>query len=167
MENIYNFNTKFLTIALCICLTNILISCHISSSEKVISDTVNLPTENKLNEIKDTVEFKNEDDKCLNAEYPKREKWISAGVMNAEAIDIPKPEYPAEAKSQEIEGEIIASVIVDEKGKVIWAKVNDGHSLLQEAVRKVVCKPRFKPATISGIPYAIKGLITYRFSLTE
>jgi TonB family protein len=123
----------------------------------------------KFNQEKAKATFENEQVGCLNAEFPKRkDKYIiSAGVINIKAIDIPKPEYPAKAKTEKIDGEIKASVFVNESGKVIWARVDNGHPLLQEAVKKVLCQPIFKPATISGHPYAVSGFIIYKFVLPE
>ena len=102
---------------------------------------------------------------CLTAEYPKgKGKYIiSAGVLNAKALDIPKPKYPVSARRKKIGGEVKASVFIDESGKVAWARVDNGNQLLRGAVKKVVCRALFKRATISGHPYSFTGLITYRF----
>lgn len=117
---------------------------------------------NKQNKISNS-----ETNSCLNAEYPSRYKKyiISVGVINAQAIEIPKPKYPLKAREKKISGEVKAEVLVDKTGKVIWARVNNGHPLFQNSVKKVVCQSTFKPATISGNPYAVNGLIIYRFSL--
>jgi TonB family protein len=140
-----------------------LISYRTVSSQEVPNDSSLLQINVESNQTK--VKPKSESDEvgCLSAEYPKRKKMVYAGVLNIKAIDIPKPEYPAEAKSEKITGEVKAIVVVDETGKVVWARVNNRHSLLQAAVKKVVCKPRFKPATISANPISVSGLITYRF----
>lgn len=162
MENIYNFNAKFLIIALCILLTNISISCQINAPEKV-----NLKVDKESNQ-KDTVSETNSyEDECLKAEYPESKTRINAGVMNGKAIDIPKPEYPYELKEKNISGSIKAEVVIDEEGKVIWAKVDNGHPELQALVKTVVCKASFKAPTISGIPYSVGGIIIYNFVLPK
>lgn len=162
MENIYNFNAKFLTIGLCILLTNILISCQITASEKV-----NLKANKESNRKNIVSEANSYEDECLKAEYPERKNRISAGVMNGKAIDIPKPEYPDELKEKNISGKVKAEVVIDEEGKVIWAKVDNGHLELQTLVKTVVCKAHFKAPTISGIPYSVSGIIIYNFVLPE
>ena len=102
---------------------------------------------------------------CLSAEYPDRRRIIIAEVINSKAIEIPKPQYPARAEAKKITGDVTARILVDALGKVIWARIKDGHPLLQKAVGKVVCKAVFKPAVISRIPYSVNGTITYRFGL--
>ncbi len=140
-------------------------SCQTTSAQRVADDKTTEQTNVEPTPTPKETKSENDEAVCLNAEYPKRKgKIISAGVLNAKAIDIPKPEYPAEAKAKKIDGEVKASVFVDEAGKVVWARIDNGHPLLQEAVKKVVCQSLFKPATISGHPYSFSGLIIYRFT---
>jgi TonB family protein len=159
MKEIKKFNFRLLFFVICFSMTFAFISCRIASSEVLLQANAK---ENLIEEIPTPDD--NEDD-CLTADYPKREKMISLGVLNAKAIDIPKPEYPDEAKDNKIDGEVTASIVVDETGKVAWAKVDNGHQLLQEAVKKVVCKATFKPATVSRNPISFNGIIKYKFVL--
>lgn len=107
----------------------------------------------------------NEEAQCLNAEIPNLKRIVHFGVLNIKAIEIPKPEYPAEAKAAKISGEVKVGAVIDETGKVVWARVESGHPLLQAAVKRVVCQARFKPVTISGKPITVNGIITYKFVL--
>jgi TonB family protein len=103
---------------------------------------------------------------CLTIEFPKLAwKPVYAGVLNAKAIDIPKPIYPSEAKLKKITGNVKARVLVDETGKVVWAKVEGKSKMLRKAVEKVVCSARFKSPTISGRPVPFTGDIMYKFVL--
>lgn len=116
-------------------------------------------------QAKEEQKAEEEDAPCLRADAPKPKFIVSFGVINGKAIDIPKPEYPSAAKAARISGEVVAHVIVDEKGNVIWARLQTGHPLLQAAVKKVVCQARFKPQMLSGRPVAVNGIITYKFVL--
>jgi len=167
MKGISKFYVALLTFAFGVILTVTWVSCQTTSLQQVADDKVVEQTNVESTQTKEIPKPENDEAGCLSAEYPKRKgKYIiSAGVLNIKAIDIPKPEYPAEAKAEKIVGEVKASVFVDETGKVVWARVDNGHPLLQAAVKKVVCQPLFKPATISGHPYSVSGFITYKFVL--
>lgn len=136
-------------------------------SSTIIDSKVTEKTFIAPNQAIDEQEIRNDETDCLSTEYPKRKYIISAGVLNIKAIDIPKPQYPVKAKARKIAGDVKASVFVDEAGNVVWARVNNGHPILQEAVKRVVCQARFKPAAISGNPYSVSGFIIYRFVLPK
>jgi outer membrane biosynthesis protein TonB len=42
--------------------------------------------------------------------------------LRGEAISIPMPAYPAEAKARKVSGPVEVDVVIDEKGRVVWAK---------------------------------------------
>lgn len=88
-------------------------------------------------------------------------------VTPGKAIHIPAPCYPAEAKAAHISARITVRIVVDEEGRVIWARADDGHPLLQQAAIRAACKTRFKPSTNIRLKRAVKsrGLLTYNFSL--
>ncbi len=165
MKGISKFHAVLFTFAFGVILAASWFCCRTTFSQQVANDKAIQQTNVESSQTKKVSKRENDEADCLSAEYPRRKgKYIiSAGVLNAKAIDIPKPEYPDKARAKKIAGEVKASVFVDESGKVVWARVDNGHQLLQEAVKKVVCKAVFKPATISGHPYSINGLITYKF----
>lgn len=164
MKGISKFYAALFTFAFGVILTMSCFSCRTTSSQRVADDKVVEQTNIEPTPTPKETKSENNEADCLNGEYPKRKgKIISAGVLNAKAIDIPKPEYPAEAKAKKIAGEVKARIFVDETGKVVWARVDNGHPLLQEAVKKVVCQSLFKPSTISGHPYSVSGLLIYKF----
>jgi TonB family protein len=101
---------------------------------------------------------------CLDPNV-RKPQTISLGRIDSRIIDIPKPVYPVEAKDAEISGVVTALVVVDETAKVIWARVRNGHPLLQAAVKTVVCQARLKPFKVNGQFIKSNGVITYRFDL--
>lgn len=84
-------------------------------------------------------------------------------LLCGKAISLPKPSYPAEAKAQNISGRVVVNVVVDEKGRIIWAEAVDGHPLLQAAAARAACGARFSPIKISGRPIKAAGIISYNF----
>jgi len=56
----------------------------------------------------------------------------------------PVVRFPPAAKAVRVTGEVSVHVLVDEKGKVLYARVLDGHPLIQEAARKGACETQFQ-----------------------
>jgi protein TonB len=88
-------------------------------------------------------------------------------VVKGELIEAPQPIYPEEAKEQKIEGIVTVSIVIDEEGKVISAKVASGHQLLHGASKDAAFKARFKPTTVNGKPAKVSGAMTYNFVLDK
>ena len=101
---------------------------------------------------------------CLDPNV-RKPQTISLGRIDSRVIEIPKPVYPPEAKDAKISGVVTALVVVDETGKVIWARVDNGHPQLQAAVKTVVCQARLKPFKVAGHFVKSNGIITYKFEL--
>lgn len=93
----------------------------------------------------------------------KPETKINVGVVNTKAIELPKPSYPAEAKAAGISGVVKVLIVVDEGGRVVWARALTGHPLLRAAAMKVVCGARFHPTLIDGPTLRISGILSYKF----
>lgn len=84
-------------------------------------------------------------------------------VLCGKAISLPKPAYPSEAKAQKISGTVAVNIVIDEKGRVIWAQAVDGHALLREASVKAACQSLHSPIKISGRPVKAASVISYNF----
>jgi protein TonB len=92
-------------------------------------------------------------------------KVISKGVINGEALALPKPAYPPIAKQLKIQGVVSVQILIDETGKVISAKVVSGHPSLATAARQAAFDARFSPTRLSNEPVKVSGVITYNFVL--
>lgn len=90
-------------------------------------------------------------------------KQISGGVLNGKAVDLPKPEYPAEARADRETGAVSIQILIDEAGKVIRAGAVSGAPSLQLAAREAACGSKFSPTTLGGEPVKVSGVITYNF----
>jgi TonB family protein len=88
---------------------------------------------------------------------------ISGGVLNGKATSLPKPVYPAIAKSAHAAGTVVVQVTIDESGKVISARAVSGHPLLQAAAVQAAYGARFSPTQLSGQPVKVTGTISYNF----
>jgi TonB family protein len=102
--------------------------------------------------------------RCGDSVAPKPNGIIVAG-HNIKMLSRPNPTYPPEAKAAEIEGSVSVSVIFDEEGKVIWAKANDGHPLLQRAAVEAACRSRAKPKSLGKKRVKFYGYRVYKFAL--
>ncbi len=92
-------------------------------------------------------------------------KVISKGVINGEALSLPKPTYPSIAKQLRIQGMVSVQILIDEAGKVISAKVVSGNPSLATAARQAAMEARFSPTRLSNQPVKVSGVITYNFVL--
>ncbi|HEV2800465.1 MAG TPA: TonB family protein, partial [Pyrinomonadaceae bacterium] len=90
---------------------------------------------------------------------------LSVGLLNSRALSLPKPIYPPMGRQLRVEGVVKVSVVVDEAGKVISARAESGHTLLQAAAVQAARQARFAPTLVAGQPVAISGFITYTFTL--
>lgn len=85
------------------------------------------------------------------------------GILNSKAIDLPKANYPAEAKKSQVSGQVQVKVLVDETGKVISAEALFGPESLRAAAVEAAKRARFKPTVIDGVAVKVSGIITYDF----
>ena len=88
---------------------------------------------------------------------------ISGGVLNGKAISLPKPAYPAIARSAHASGTVVVQVTIDENGRVISAAAVSGHPLLRGVAVAAARGARFSPTKLSGQPVKVTGVITYNF----
>lgn len=74
--------------------------------------------------------------------------------------------YPAEAKTNKIEGKVFVKVLVDTDGNVIDHQlVKDPHKLLSDAVLAHVDELKFTPAQDKGKPTKAWVMIPFQFKL--
>lgn len=81
--------------------------------------------------------------------------------------DIPKSEYPEEARRLGIEGEVKLQIVIDQQGGVKEARVvrDPGHGFGPVAQRSVKTYCRFRPARKNGETVATEIPYTIRFEL--
>jgi protein TonB len=95
---------------------------------------------------------------------PQPQTPVSRGVLNARALKLPKPLFPATARRMGISGTVNVEVTIDESGKVIAAHATSGHVLLREAAVQAAREARFTPTILHDKPVQVLGVIIYNFS---
>jgi protein TonB len=76
--------------------------------------------------------------------------------------------YPKEAKENNIEGAVVLDLIIDQNGKVRWAKLVSGPGYgLNEVALDSIYKFKFKPARIEAQNVAVKIRYAIRFVLEK
>ncbi len=88
---------------------------------------------------------------------------VSAGLLNGKAINLPVPEYPAEAKAAGAEGVVVIQVMIDEQGNVTDARPISGPKLLQETSLNAARQAKFSPTLLSGEPVKVTGILVFNF----
>ncbi|HEY5838928.1 MAG TPA: energy transducer TonB [Pyrinomonadaceae bacterium] len=86
---------------------------------------------------------------------------LSAGVLNGRAKKLPTPAYPAALR--EVSGQVIVSIVIDEAGKVIWAKAVSGPPQLFQTAEQAAWKAEFALTKLEGKPERVSGVLIYRF----
>lgn len=73
------------------------------------------------------------------------------------------PDYPLLAHQAGIQGEVIISAVIDNKGNVVDMKIVAGPALLYEAAMKALGQWKFEPTYLNGEPVAIRWNATVNF----
>lgn len=89
---------------------------------------------------------------------------ISGGVLNAKAISLPPPVYPAEARAARVAGAVNVQVTIDEYGNVQTARAVSGHPLLQASAVSAAFQAKFSPTFLMGEAVKVTGILIYNFA---
>lgn len=87
----------------------------------------------------------------------------SKSAINGKAAYLPKPVYPRAARAVKATGEVQIQVVINEIGKVVYAKAVSGHPMLQAAAIKAAKEAKFSMTLLQGMPVKVSGIITYNF----
>ena len=90
---------------------------------------------------------------------------VSAPVILAKVVDLPKPVYPTIARQAGIQGSVNVQILVDETGKVVSAQAVKGSPMLTTAAVDAARRARFTPTQLGDQPVKVQGVITYNFVL--
>ena len=90
---------------------------------------------------------------------------VSGGILNGKALNLVKPTYPAAGRASGASGKVEVQIVVDETGKVIWARAISGHPDLRQAAEDTAWRSTFSPLKLSGRPVTVGGILVYNFVL--
>jgi TonB family protein len=92
---------------------------------------------------------------------------VSAAEMTGMTDNKVLPQYPKEALSQGIEGDVIFKVVVDETGKIVHSDVVQGNPMLVAASKDALQTYHFRPYLSEGTPVRVNSEMGFHFSLTK
>lgn len=90
---------------------------------------------------------------------------LSPAAAEDSLIHRVEPEYPEEARKQQIQGPVALDVHINQDGAVQQLKVLSGDSLLAQAAIDAVKQWRFQPHTVNGHAVEMQTRITLNFKL--
>lgn len=94
-------------------------------------------------------------------------KCINTGIVNRKSLTIPKPTIPNFILPKQLQTEkvqiVVVEIVIDENGKVIYAKAIVGNSLLFSAGENLASQTRFSPIKVDGPSIKVKALLAYKF----
>lgn len=92
---------------------------------------------------------------------------VDGGVVTKNAINLARPPFTAEARTQRFSGEIRADIIIGEDGTVLHACAQGGNAAPPSqiaVVEQAALRSTFKPTTIGGKPVKVVGVVVYNFA---
>ncbi len=93
-------------------------------------------------------------------------KLTSSGVVQGNLVHQVKPEYPALARRDHIEGVVVMLAVIDKDGYVRDLRVQSGSPLLAQAAIDAVKQWRYKPYFLNGQPVEVDTRIIINFTLS-
>ena len=88
---------------------------------------------------------------------------VTGGIINGRALKLAKPSYPRTARASGASGPVEVRVVIDEDGKVMWARATSGHPDLRKAAEDAAWQSEFAPTKLSGQPVKVSGTVIYNF----
>jgi TonB family protein len=92
-------------------------------------------------------------------------KAQSEGAAGTRLIHRVEPEYPEEARAQNIQGLVTLDVQIGGEGAVHNIAVVDGNAILAEAAVQAVRQWKYQPYSVDGRPVEMQTRVTIRFTL--
>jgi protein TonB len=96
---------------------------------------------------------------------PAKHLRVSSGVAESLKTHDVSPAYPMEAREKGIQGDVLLTATIDEKGKIVDLKVLEGDPILAKASVDAVKQWKYKPYILNGQPVAVDTTIKIQFHL--
>jgi TonB family protein len=98
---------------------------------------------------------------------PGRPARVSAGTMAGNIIFKADPVYPAEARAEHVEGEVVLHATISKAGTIENVQVLSGPPILMVSAIDAVRQWKYKPYLLNGEPTEVETTINIRYSLSE
>jgi len=92
---------------------------------------------------------------------------VAASVVAASIVTKIDPEYPAEARAKNIQGDVVLHATIDKDGNVSLIQVWSGDDALAKSAVEAVRQWKYKPMLVDGEPKEVETTITVTFSLKD
>lgn len=89
---------------------------------------------------------------------------VSEEVLRKAAIDLPEPQYPADAEMARASGPVQVELIIDQNGLVTAARATSGNPVLFDAATSAARQARFLMSAFSDRPTSAYSVLTYNFA---
>jgi protein TonB len=90
---------------------------------------------------------------------------IGGDIKTPTKIKDVKPEYPAEARANGVQGVVIAELLIDADGRVVDAVTVRSLAAFDEAALSAVKQWRFMPTLMNGVAVPVVMTVTVNFRL--
>jgi len=92
---------------------------------------------------------------------------VGGRVQAPRAISTPPPAFPPLARSARVQGTVVISAILDERGDVVEMKIVSGPVLLYQSALDAVARWKYEPTSLNGVPISVEMNINVVFQLTQ
>lgn len=92
-------------------------------------------------------------------------RYVPANVMEGRLLAAPRPEYPANARLNRIEGQVAMQATISRSGSVMGLHVVKGPPALRRAALDAVRQWRYRPYTVDGRPVDVSTMVYVDFAL--
>lgn len=92
---------------------------------------------------------------------------VGGRIQAPRAIFTPAPAFPPLARSARVQGTVIISAILDERGDVVEMKIVSGPVLLYQAAMDAVARWKYEPTYLNGTPIPVEMNINVIFQLAQ
>jgi len=92
---------------------------------------------------------------------------VPANIVAASIVTKIDPEYPAESRAKNVQGEVLLHATIDKEGNVSQVRVWSGDDMLAKSAVEAVRQWKYKPMLVDGVPREIDTTITVTFSMKE
>lgn len=86
-----------------------------------------------------------------------------AGLVDHKTL----PQYPEEALTNGIQGDVVFKIVVDESGNILSSAAAAGDPLLVAASAVAVRDYRFRPYLLNGTAVRVESQLGFNFTLTR
>jgi TonB family protein len=92
---------------------------------------------------------------------------ISSAVARGLLVQKVNPQYPLDAKYQNVQGVVVMSATIDPEGHVTDLQLISGHPMLAPAAMDAVKQWKYKPFLVNGNPVTVETQIQVNFTLSN